>query len=163
VFSIGAPICRRLIPLLAVFSHRFCGTNRNRHIKIYCSLNEIHACYADLQSNVQCFGECPPGSSRDPLTKFDTSCFSGIYVTGETINDSYFTRLHDRRNEKSKTDETRKRGVSNGVRHHADSPPKRPVQSNDGCESMSNNKTESSESLAGYANAACEPITNNGI
>jgi amidophosphoribosyltransferase len=137
--------------------------NRNEE-QIAAKIGSDWVVYQDLKDLEDSVTEvAPPGSSRDPLTKFDTSCFSGIYVTGETINDSYFTRLHDRRNEKSKTDETRKRGVSNGVGHHADSPPKRPVQSNDGCESMSNNKTESSESLAGYANAACEPITNNGI
>lgn len=37
-----------------------------------------------------------------PLTNFDYSCFSGEYVTGETIGDSYFERLHEKRNDHAK-------------------------------------------------------------
>lgn len=78
---------------------------------------------------------------------FDTSCFSGTYVTGETINDEYFTELHDRRNDKAKQDK-----LPNGDR-------KRPLpeQSNDGCESVSNDKREGAASSGG---GTCESITN---
>mmetsp|Transcript_35132 Transcript_35132/g.76173 ORF Transcript_35132/g.76173 Transcript_35132/m.76173 type:complete len:647 (-) Transcript_35132:289-2229(-) len=37
-----------------------------------------------------------------PLDQFDCSCFSGEYVTGETIGDSYFERLHEKRNDDAK-------------------------------------------------------------
>jgi len=30
---------------------------------------------------------------------FDTSCFTGEYVTGETIGNKYFQRIHDLRND----------------------------------------------------------------
>lgn len=33
------------------------------------------------------------------MTEFDTSCFTGKYVTGETIGDCYFKRIHDLRND----------------------------------------------------------------
>lgn len=107
--------------------------------------------YQDLEDLEDSVKEvAPPGSSRDPLTKFDTSCFSGIYVTGERIGDDYFTKLHELRNEGAKE----KRALSNGG-----TTTNRPLQSNDGCEGMSNHKADSSESVAG--DAACEPITNN--
>lgn len=32
-------------------------------------------------------------------TEFDTSCFTGTYVTGETIDCGYFKRLHELRND----------------------------------------------------------------
>lgn len=107
--------------------------------------------YQDLEDLEDSVKEvAPPGSSRDPLTKFDTSCFSGIYVTGERIGDDYFSKLHELRNEGAKE----KRALSNGG-----TTTNRPLQSNDGCEGMSNHKADSSESVAG--DAACEPITNN--
>lgn len=37
-----------------------------------------------------------------PLPRFDTSCFSGEYVTGEKIGDEYFERLHAKRNDGAK-------------------------------------------------------------
>lgn len=34
-----------------------------------------------------------------PVERFDTSCFTGEYVTGETIGNKYFQRIHDLRND----------------------------------------------------------------
>jgi amidophosphoribosyltransferase len=70
-------------------------------------------------------------SPSKPIVAFDTSCFSGTYVTGEHIDDVYFQRISNLRNDAAK--QTRKSGsMENG------SPEKKPKQSNDGCESVSN-------------------------
>lgn len=92
-------------------------------------------------------------SQRQPLKQFDCSCFSGEYVTGEQIGDSYFEKLHDLRNDSAK--EKRKRG-NNGNEH---TPSKKPQQSNDGCESLSNEKGEGSIGDA----ASCESLTNQPV
>ena len=92
-------------------------------------------------------------SKRQPLERFDCSCFSGEYVTGEKIGDSYFEKLHDLRNDSAK--EKRKRG-SNG---HELTPFKKPQQSNDGCEPLSNEKGEGSIGDA----ASCESLTNQPV
>lgn len=84
------------------------------------------------------------------IPQFDTSCFSGIYVTGENIGDDYFTKLHDLRNDSAK--EKRKR-IDNG---DITSPPKKPVQSNDGCEPMQNDK----RGAKGNTASSCETLTN---
>lgn len=63
-------------------------------------------------------------TSEQPLTKFDTSCFNGVYVTGQKIGDEYFERLYNLRNDDAK----QSRGVSDRGKQ----------QSNDGCESMQN-------------------------
>ncbi|GMH51633.1 hypothetical protein TL16_g01050, partial [Triparma laevis f. inornata] len=34
-----------------------------------------------------------------PIGEFDTSCFSGTYVTGQKIGDEYFQALHEKRND----------------------------------------------------------------
>jgi amidophosphoribosyltransferase len=53
--------------------------------------------YQDTDDLVDAVKEC---SDPDvPLTEFDTSCFTGKYVTGETIECGYFKRLHDLRND----------------------------------------------------------------
>merc|ERR1712078_594692 len=59
----------------------------------------------DLESSV-----IDSASPDQPLSKFDTSCFSGTYVTGEKIGDAYFQRLYNLRNDAAK----QKRDV-NGV------------------------------------------------
>jgi amidophosphoribosyltransferase len=65
---------------------------------------------------------------------FDTSCFSGEYVTGERIGDEYFTKLFALRNEGAKK-------VRNGTSDaDDDSAGGKTQQSNNGCESLSNNK-----------------------
>jgi len=78
-------------------------------------------------------------SPDEPLTKFDTSCFSGTYVTGEKIGDAYFTRLFDLRNENTK----QSLNAGNGGNIMGDlglSTKQKPQQSNDGCESVQNGK-----------------------
>ena len=51
----------------------------------------------DLESSV-----IDSASPDQPLSKFDTSCFSGTYVTGEKIGDAYFQRLYNLRNDAAK-------------------------------------------------------------
>lgn len=71
-----------------------------------------------------------------PLNLFDTSCFTGTYITGEVIGDAYFQRLHALRNDSAQ--EQRRSGgapvdtpVIVGVSH--------------GCESMHNDNSVEEE------------------
>lgn len=79
------------------------------------------------------------------LPLFDTSCFSGIYVTGQKIGDDYFAKLHDQRNDQAKQDR-----LNGGSKKRS-----LPQQSNDGCESVNNDKRGVSS-----RDDACESITN---
>jgi len=98
----------------------------------------------DLEKSVQ---ECAP--EEHALEHFDTSCFSGKYVTGEKIGDSYFDRLHDLRNDTAQ--EERKRSLN------YDGPPgKKPQQSNNGCEGVSNDMRDARTTGDG----GCETLTN---
>jgi amidophosphoribosyltransferase len=81
---------------------------------------------SDLEYSVS--NSAPPDR---PLTQFDTSCFSGTYVTGEKITDKYFLKLYDLRNDDAK----QKREGSNVSEPPSNS---KPQQSNDGCESIPN-------------------------
>ena len=74
---------------------------------------------------------------------FDTSCFSGKYVTGETIDDEYFQRLYNVRNEAAKQERNNGSGMASAV------------QSNDGCESVANDK-----SGVNAAGGACDGLAN---
>jgi len=94
----------------------------------------------DLEDAVR--DESPP---ENKLTEFDTSCFSGTYVTGEKITDPYFQKIHDLRNDKAKLGQ-------DGTSHTP-----KPQQSNNGCESVSN---DTRRSTAENNSVACEPITN---
>eukprot|EP00529_Nitzschia_sp_RCC80_P012246 CAMPEP_0113449920 /NCGR_PEP_ID=MMETSP0014_2-20120614/5555_1 /TAXON_ID=2857 /ORGANISM="Nitzschia sp." /LENGTH=576 /DNA_ID=CAMNT_0000341227 /DNA_START=90 /DNA_END=1816 /DNA_ORIENTATION=+ /assembly_acc=CAM_ASM_000159 len=85
----------------------------------------------DLESSVEM---CAPKDR--PLSQFDTSCFSGTYVTGEKINDSYFTRLYEKRNDAAK----QKSGVVASAETNGSTSPK-PKQSNEGCEPVHNTQT----------------------
>jgi amidophosphoribosyltransferase len=107
--------------------------------------------YQDLQDLEDAVREVAPKDR--PLTLFDTSCFSGIYVTGEKIGDEYFTKLHDLRNDDAK--QKRKRGPVTPS-DTEDSPPKRPQQSNEGCETLLNRSEHSSVG----GGSSCEPLTN---
>jgi len=98
----------------------------------------------DLESSV-----IDSASPDQPLSKFDTSCFSGTYVTGEKIGDAYFQRLYNLRNDAAK----QKRDV-NGVGKLGTSLSK-PQQSNDGCESVENKNRPSL-----IAANSCEAIQN---
>lgn len=85
---------------------------------------------ADLEESVS-----SASASDLTVSEFDTSCFSGTYVTGEKIGDEYFSHLHELRNDQAQ--EERRGSVTAGT-----SDRKRPLprQSNDGCESMTNDK-----------------------
>jgi len=96
----------------------------------------------DLEDSVsQC---CLPGKE---LKEFDTSCFSGKYVTGETIDNDYFKKLYSLRNAGAK----QKRETEDGDGS------KRAKSSNDGCESVSNDKRNGNMSNSG----SCESLSNN--
>ena len=99
---------------------------------------------SDLEDSVR---EVAPPESK--ISKFDTSCFSGTYVTGERIGDAYFTRLHDERNDEAKK---RKR---DSIGFDAS---KKPQASHNGCESMANDKRENISDDDG-----CEPLTNQPV
>ena len=58
-----------------------------------------------------------------PIAEFDTSCFSGTYVTGEKIGDEYFAALHAARNDDAQHGEG-KGGMGKG--------------GNEGCEAIVN-------------------------
>jgi amidophosphoribosyltransferase len=123
----------------------------------------------------------PQQPNRPALEQFDTSCFSGQYVTGERIGDDYFAKLHDLRNDQAK--EKRKFvvtnpdsdgtttagddalappssnvGTDNTGGDSAPSPPKKHMASNDGCESVSNDKRQSLN--GGGVAGGCETLTN---
>lgn len=50
----------------------------------------------DLKGSIR---DCLTSNSNETLRDFDTSCFTGTYVTGECITDSYFHKLHELRND----------------------------------------------------------------
>lgn len=100
----------------------------------------------DLEDSVKCL--LPPGHS---LKEFDTSCFSGEYVTGEKIGDAYFTKLYNLRNEAAKT----QRNSSFISQASSASLTRTAIQSNNGCESVSNDKR------SGYtSDDGCESLAN---
>lgn len=67
------------------------------------------------------------------LLEYESSCFSGKYVTGEDINDSYFSKLHDLRNDTAQENRRISGLESTGS---AALPP----GSHHGCENLSNDK-----------------------
>ena len=68
-------------------------------------------------------------------TAYESSCFSGSYVTGEKIGDEYFTKLHDLRNDSAKVKQLESTGAATvGL----------PPGSNEGCENLSNDKRTTS-------------------
>jgi len=79
-----------------------------------------------------------------PLPHFDTSCFTGKYVTGEVIGDKYFQNLFLNRNESAKS-LLRAGGGSSSVNDLR--------ASFVGCESMHNDKSEPEDGQKG-----CEAI-----
>jgi len=103
--------------------------------------------YQDLKDLIASVSMC---SDPDyPLKEFETSCFSGIYVTGEQIGDSYFQKLHALRNDKA---QNMRRGGSITVDNEKNAPP---LSSVDGCESVSNDKRKSTVVTNG---GSCEGI-----
>lgn len=81
----------------------------------------------DLEDSVNEAGDCSDQS-------YETSCFSGTYVTGETINDDYFTKLHDLRNDDAKLKQLESTGAAQAAK--AGMPP----GSHDGCENLQNDR-----------------------
>jgi hypothetical protein len=64
------------------------------------------------------------------VTEYETSCFSGKYVTGANINDEYFAKLHELRNDDAKKEREDREPSQAGM----------PPGSHDGCENLSNDK-----------------------
>jgi amidophosphoribosyltransferase len=67
-------------------------------------------------------------------TAYETSCFSGTYVTGESIDDEYFTKLHDLRNDDAKLKRLDSTGAVQAAK--AGLPP----GSHNGCENLQNDR-----------------------
>mmetsp|Transcript_3145 Transcript_3145/g.7184 ORF Transcript_3145/g.7184 Transcript_3145/m.7184 type:complete len:309 (-) Transcript_3145:221-1147(-) len=104
--------------------------------------------YQDLEDLEASVIEC--SSPGIELTRFDTSCFSGTYVTGEKIGDAYFQRLYNLRNDAAK----QQRGTNSGT-GDLGTPATKPKQSNDGCESVQNDRKN-----AVSRTGSCEAIQN---
>merc|ERR1712194_496211 len=71
----------------------------------------------DLENAVRECGECAEQA-------YESSCFSGTYVTGESIQDPYFTKLHALRNDTAKLQRQDSMGL--------------PPGSHNGCENLLN-------------------------
>lgn len=99
----------------------------------------------DLEASVK-----EAASPGQMLTKFDTSCFSGTYVTGQKIGDAYFQRLYNLRNDAAKQERDVKGKGESGISTT------KPQQSNNGCESVMNDNRK--HSLV-HSNS-CEAINN---
>lgn len=105
---------------------------------IGCNWIEFQDC-AELEDAVR------ESASPDlPLPDFDTSCFTGKYVTGEKIGDKYFQNLFMHRNESAK--ELRKSSMNNLMAAAA-------AAGQGGCESVHNDKREPEDGQKG-----CEAI-----
>eukprot|EP00527_Entomoneis_sp_CCMP2396_P002016 CAMPEP_0198140628 /NCGR_PEP_ID=MMETSP1443-20131203/3761_1 /TAXON_ID=186043 /ORGANISM="Entomoneis sp., Strain CCMP2396" /LENGTH=576 /DNA_ID=CAMNT_0043803121 /DNA_START=35 /DNA_END=1765 /DNA_ORIENTATION=- len=104
--------------------------------------------FQELQDLKNSILEVEKAPMAERLKEFDTSCFSGTYVTGEQIGDAYFENLENLRNDDAK--ERRKRGLDGENGNGAN---KRAVASNNGCESMSNDQR-------GDAHTGVAPLSN---
>lgn len=76
-------------------------------------------------------------------TGFDSSCFTGHYVTGERIGDEYFNRLHSLRNDSAQE----KRRGGNGATIPQAEPVVLKKGGDEGCESMHNDKRDAAKDL----------------
>mmetsp|Transcript_7647 Transcript_7647/g.11971 ORF Transcript_7647/g.11971 Transcript_7647/m.11971 type:complete len:546 (-) Transcript_7647:1957-3594(-) len=96
--------------------------------------------YQELSDLEDAVRECSTRGGAH-VTSFDTSCFSGIYATGETIDDEYFSHLHTLRNDdaKQKREGTDEMGKN----------------SHNGCESVSNDKRPEVNRVS-----SCESLSN---
>ena len=115
----------------------------------------------DLVDSVASFA-----TEERPLPRFDTSCFSGEYVTGERIGDAYFDRLHEQRNDGAKQAKDSNVGGSpmvtpmkdvDGSFRRSASVTALGESSHEGCEVMSNDVRASP---TGDGNKGCEGIVN---
>mmetsp|Transcript_21704 Transcript_21704/g.43897 ORF Transcript_21704/g.43897 Transcript_21704/m.43897 type:complete len:556 (-) Transcript_21704:165-1832(-) len=107
--------------------------------------------YQDLEDLEQSVLSCM--SPEQPVEQFDTSCFSGKYVTGEKIGDAYFSRLHELRNDAAQA--KRRVGSAANLSDTASSGMSAAPQSHDGCEPVANDKREN-----GVVKGGCESLTN---
>ena len=130
---------------------------------VYQALEDLTAAVADAaetESNKD--DKDKDKKNPDRPTQFETSCFSGHYVTGESIHDPYFAALHAQRNDAAQ------HGGGGGdtvlVQHTTATRTKQDTA----CESIDNpavnTSTSSSSSPARAAantasSTACEPIT----
>lgn len=104
--------------------------------------------YQDLSDLEKSITESLP--SDHSISKFDTSCFSGEYVTGEQVGDAYFERLHELRNDDA---QLMRRGNSTASNLDLG---ERPQGSHHGCESMVNNQNQGQVNVA----TGCESLSN---
>ena len=89
----------------------------------------IYQRLGDLEDSVREAGGLGPGQD------YESSCFSGRYVTGEDVGDEYFAKLHDLRNDGAKTAKRlSSTGAGSGLGGGL------PPGSHDGCENLSNDK-----------------------
>jgi amidophosphoribosyltransferase len=102
----------------------------------------------DLEDSIT---ECIPEESPIKLSEFDTSCFTGTYVTGEKLGDAYFTRLHEMRNDDAQ------HGSGGGKPIELESVKLDYLNRRDssGCEAMVNDM-----SITSPKSDSCEPIVN---
>lgn len=99
--------------------------------------------YQELSDLEDAVSECSPKGEAH-LDSFDTSCFSGIYATGEQIDDEYFSNLHTLRNDDAK--QKREGSDTQGMGKN----------SHNGCESVSNDKRPSEVNRS----SSCESLSN---
>lgn len=109
--------------------------------------------YQDLIDLVNSVSEIQ--SPDHPLTEFDTSCFSGKYVTGEDITDVYFDKLHSLRNDTAQS-MRREQSTLSTMGDEAKNNENLPAGSHHGCESMSNDQNIGEVDAQG----GCEAISN---
>lgn len=96
-------------------------------------------------------------SPNNVLTEFDASCFSGKYVTGETIGNAYFQRLHELRNDKAQNMRRIGSNVSTTLAEHTEYVAPVAQGSYHGCESMINDQNQGTD----RSTAGCESLSNN--
>jgi amidophosphoribosyltransferase len=82
---------------------------------VFQDLNDLQDCIwevknpQEMEEEKRCLASGMNTANAHPQTtvarlipQFDTSCFSGTYVTGETISDFYFEQLYNKRNDVAK-------------------------------------------------------------
>jgi amidophosphoribosyltransferase len=102
--------------------------------------------YQDLQDLEAAVSE----AATFPIEKYETSCFSGEYVTGEKIGDCYFQNLFASRNQIEKQKKNSQQADSS-----SNTTPEKQFARGSGCESMNNDQRVMSRS-----DASCESLTN---
>lgn len=66
--------------------------------------------YQTIEDLEDCVRKCGGDEGVKEIEQFDTSCFSGNYVTGEKLTDPYFSFLHEARNDDAKQGVAPRRG-----------------------------------------------------